>query len=187
MIRKLIAAAALAAALAPFAAEAKTVAFTFETETFDVTGRATLADTLDAAGGYDVEQILGSVDWRGGGAPISGLVSNPSQPWPADNGTWIYDNVVYPAAPFLDNPGVLFAAGGYDYNAYTIGSTYYLSTNNPLGVYNPGEVITSGYDPAVAPELGTWWLMALGFVALAGAGRRSARKDRLADRVLAFA
>lgn len=177
MISKLLAAAAIAAVAAPLSCEAKTVAFEFETATIDVTGNATLSDVVNAAGGYDVESISGSVDWLGGSAAISGLVNNPSQPWADDNGTWIYDNVVFPAAPFLDNPGVLFAAGAYDYNVYAVGSTYYLSTNNPVGVYNPGEAILRGNDPPAVPEPATWAMMLVGFAGLGFGGYRATRKS----------
>ena len=59
MISKLLAAAAIAAVAAPLSCEAKTVAFEFETATIDVTGKATLSDVVNAAGGYDVEFDLG--------------------------------------------------------------------------------------------------------------------------------
>jgi hypothetical protein len=182
MIRKFIAATAVAAVMAPLSCGATTIAFNLETATFDVTGQAVVSDSLNAVGGYDVESISGSVAGPGGG-PITGLIPNPSRPYAYDNGTWIFDNVAYSSAPRLDNPGILFAANGYDYNIYTAGSTYYLSTNNPSGLYNPGEVVLSGSDPAAVPETSTWAMLALGFAALGVWGRRAAPKDRFAPLV----
>ena len=128
--------------LAPVSANANVYGFDFSTadSVFTVTGLITTADTMDAVGGYDVLSLSGTVSGPGGGAIT--LVANPSQPDPYDNGTWIYDNVYFPgAAPLVDNPGIFFAAGGYDYNLYSTGPTaYYFSSNNPYGNYNPGEL-----------------------------------------------
>ena len=76
--------------------------------------------------------------------------------------------------------GILFSAGGYDYNLYSYGTTTYLSSNNPAGVYIPGQTVSFG-EPVhadfatSAPEPSTWALMLLGFAGLAAAGWRKSR------------
>ena len=173
----------VALGLVPVGANANVYEFNFSTadSVFTVTGLVTTADALDAIGGYDVLSITGTVTGPGGGAIA--LVVNPSQPDAYDNGLWIYDNIYFPgAAPLVDNPGIFFTAGGYDYNLYSTGPiTYYLSSNNPNGDYNPGELVTSITDPVV-PELSTWAMMLLG---LAGLGFAASRKPRRKDEALA--
>ena len=175
MICNFIAAAAVAAAMAPMSSKATTVSFVFDTATFAVSGEATLSGSLDAVGGYDVETLTGVVSGPDGG-PIAGLIANPNQPYAYDQGAWIFDNVAWPASPRLDNAGLFFSAGGYDYNVYTVGPTYYLSTDNPYGAYNPGEVVLAGNDPPAVPEPSTWALLLLGFAGLGFAGYRTPRK-----------
>jgi len=176
---------ALIAALGLVSASAKATVYELDFSTadsvFTVTALVTTANTANAGGGYDVLSISGTVSGAGGGA-IS-LVADPSEPNAYDNGTWIYDDVYFPgAAPLVDNPGVFFTAGGYDYNLYSTGpTTYYFSSNNPFGNYNPGELVASVTDPAV-PELSTWAMMLLG---LAGLGFAASRRARTSDAALA--
>jgi hypothetical protein len=175
MFSKFVAAAALAAVLAPVSCEASTIAFNVDTTTFDIKGQAVLSDSLNAVGGHDVESISGLVTGPSGGA-ITGPIANPTQPGYYNNGSWIYDNVVYPSAPSFDYWGLLFSAGGYDYNIFTSGSTGYLSTNNPQGVFNPGEVVLAASVAAI-PEASSWAMMLAGFAALGFAGYRSSRRS----------
>src|SRR5262249_38835468 len=77
--------------------------------------------------------------------------------------------------PFVSFDGVLFDAGGFAFNIYSLpngpGFDYFISTNQfgtdffnqPL--YNPGTLITGGSISAV-PELSTWALVILGFAGL---------------------
>ena len=86
-------------------------------------------------------------------------------------------------APF-DANGILFTAGGYDYNLYSDGLTAYLSTDNPAGAYFPGAAIAFS-DPIQdsvmsAPEPSTWALILLGFAALGLAARRKTRRREAA-------
>ena len=164
--------------LAPVGASAKVYEFNFTTadSVFTVSGFMTTSDNLDAAGGYDVLSISGTVSGPSGGTIT--LLANPVQPNPYNNGIWIYDNVYFPGGtPLVDNPGIFFTAGGYDYNLYSTGpNTYYFSSNNPNGAYNPGELVTSISDPAV-PEASTWGMALLGFASLAFAASRSGRRS----------
>jgi hypothetical protein len=168
----------LGLALVLFSSHAKAlvVPFTFDT-TFgpphSIFGTLTVDNSfVNAVGGYDILSITGTVTGLGGAA-IVGLIPNPNQPFPFNNGTWIYDNVGFPAMPHLDNPGVLFTAGLYTYNIYTVSVdnafTYYLSSNNPDGIYNPGQpgTLFADNNPVTGvPELSTWAMMLLGFAGL---------------------
>jgi hypothetical protein len=114
--------------------------------------------------GYDIVGITGFVNdpWA-----IDSLVINPNQPNSTNNGLYIYDNVLFPQlVPNLDNSGVLFTAGpsAYEFNIYTVGSTYFLSTNDPqANIYNPGEI---GTFTLAVPELSTWAMFLIGFLGL---------------------
>ena len=177
MYRKLMWAAAAVLALAPFKAQATTLAFRFETQNaqFTKTGELTISDALDSAGGYDVTGIGGAVSGPNGGA-ITGLATNPSAPSAYDDGSWAYDNVVFPLGPWVDASGLLFAAGGHDHNLYSEGWIHYLSSFNPAGNFNPGETL-GRLSVTNIPEPATWLMMGLGFAALGAAGGRSSRRD----------
>jgi hypothetical protein len=167
---------AITAAMLLCASTANAAVYHFSLETTDgvfaVSGDAITANTLDSAGGYDVLALTGTVSGPGGGS-IS-LIANPAQSAAFNNGSWIYDNVLFPhAAPFVDNPGLLFSAGGSAFNWYSIGSQTYLSSNAAAGAYNPGELV--GSIALNAPEPSTWVMMALGFAALGFAGYRGRR------------
>jgi PEP-CTERM motif len=170
-----------AVGLAPVGANAATYSFDFSTmdSLFTVTGSITTADTLDAPGGYDVLSLSGTISGPGGGAIA--LIPNPLQPFQNVTPTFIYDNVYFPGAgPQVDLDGILFSAGGYEYNLFSTGpTTYYLSSTNPAGVYDPGQPVTFG-DPVQtaaatsAPEPSTWALMLIGFAGLCLAAIRKA-------------
>jgi PEP-CTERM motif len=167
-------------------ANAATYDFDFSTtdSVFTAAGAITTADTPDAVGGYDVLSISGTISGPGGGTIA--LEPNPSQPFADPTPTFTYDNVYFPTAVTqVDYYGLLFSAGGYDYNLFSYGATYYLSSDNPAGVYIPGEPGTFS-DPVQtaaatsAPEPSTWALMLLGFVGLGLAARRRTRRREIA-------
>ena len=179
MYRKLTWAAAAILALAPLEAEAAMLSFSFETNdtTFVVSGELTVSNTPDSAGGYDVTGISGAVSGPNGGA--LSLVANPTPSEPYNNGAWIYDNVLFTSAPWVDNSGLLFATGGYDYNLYSSGPLYYLSSYNPAGTYNPGQAVGHLRITPI-PEPATWLMMGLGFAGLGAAGSRAKRREPIA-------
>ena len=175
--------------LGPVGANAATYDFDFSTtdSLFSATGAITTADTLDAIGGYDVLAIAGTIFGPGFGptGAVIALAPNPSQPFPANNPIYQYDNVYFPGGPApFDANGILFTAGGYDYNLYSDGLMAYLSTDNPAGVYFPGAAIAFS-DPiqdsvVSAPEPSTWALILLGFAALGLAAQRKTRRREAA-------
>jgi len=173
MYRKLMWAAAAVLALAPFEVQATTLAFRSETQNaqFTATGALTISDALDSAGGYDVTGIGGTVGGPNGGA-IAGLVTNPGAPSADDDGSRVYDNVVFPSGPWVDASGLLFAAGGHDYNLYSKRWIYSLSSFNPAGNDILGRLSVMNI-----PEPATWLMMGLGFAALGAAGGRSSRRE----------
>jgi hypothetical protein len=108
---------------------------------FTVTGQFTTNQSLDAAGGFDVTGIAGSVVGPNGSV-ISGLVDNPSHSTGSisPDGVWIYDNILYAGSTTLvDYGGVLFTSNNYEYNIFYDAGHYLLETLNPQGVLNPGE------------------------------------------------
>jgi PEP-CTERM motif len=170
--------------LVPAGADAAVYDFDFSTtdSLFTATGSITTANTPDAVGGYDILSISGTLSGPSGGTIA--LVPNPAQPSPTYTANFGYDNVYYPGAvDLVDLTGVLFTAGVYDYNVFAYGGTYYLSTDNPAGVYNPGEPITFS-DPiqsaTAAPEPSTWAMMLIGLAGLGLAARRQARARKIA-------
>ncbi len=170
--------------LVPAGAHAAIYDFDFSTadSLFTATGSITTAGAPDAAGGYDILSMSGTLSGPGGGTIA--LEPNPAQPLPTYTASFGYDNVYFPgAAEEVDLTGILFSAGAYDYNLFSYGGTYYLSTDNPAGVYVPGEAITFS-DPietaAAAPEPSTWAMILLGFAGLGLAARRKARRREAA-------
>jgi hypothetical protein len=168
--------------LVPIDANAATYRFNFSTNDslFTVTAAITTADTLDAVGGYDVLSISGTISGPGGGAIT--LEPNPTQPFSNYRVIFSYDNVYFPDESLqVDTAGILFSAGNYDYNLYSNGATYYLSSNNPVGVYDPGEGVALGGPFRIdsvtsAPEPSTWAMMLVGFAGLGVMGWRGWRR-----------
>jgi Ca2+-binding RTX toxin-like protein len=108
---------------------------------FTVTGQFITGESLDAAGGYDVTGITGSVIGPNGSI-ITGLIDNPSHSVGSisPDGVWIYDNVLYASSTTLvDYGGVLFTSNNYEYNIFYDAGHYLLETLNPQGILNPGE------------------------------------------------
>ena len=103
---------------------------------FTVTGQLTTSQSLDAAGGFDVTGITGSVVGPNGSV-ISGLIDNPSHSTGSisPDGVWIYDNILYAGSNTLvDYGGVLFTSNNYEYNIFYDAGHYLLETLNPQGV-----------------------------------------------------
>lgn len=144
--------------------------FTIHSAGYDIVGEMTTAGTQVTSLTGQVTGLLN--------ASITGLGNQP-------NIYYTSDNMFNPSAPFVSNEGILFSAGGYFLNVYSvlIGSEYqyYLSNSQFLGNYYgdptsaplfaPGDLILSGTITAV-PELPTWIALLTGFAGLAVVGRR---------------
>jgi hypothetical protein len=102
--------------------------FTSFDGSFTVNGQLTTANSLDAAGGYDITGIAGSVVGPNGAA-ISGLVSNPnpSAESISPDGVFIYDNVLLAnSSPSLDYGGILLTSNNLEYNIFYQDGRYQL-------------------------------------------------------------
>jgi hypothetical protein len=138
--------------------------------TYDVTFTGSFFDVfveLQVDGSNNVTSI------SPGGTVSGAFVGSPAAVTalePPGNPSWIYDNQFNAAGnPVVSNGGILFLAGGFDYNLYSVGSgpssLYYLSTFNPDGtLYNPGDLGT--LKVAAVPEPSTWAMMILGFAGI---------------------
>jgi hypothetical protein len=142
-------------------AKASTYDVTFIGKVFDLVADINVGSTKN------VLSVTGTVVGPNGSS-ISGLVPLGTQP------AWIYDNKFNGAGnPYVSNPGILFSAGAWIYNLYSVGTglstVYYLSTYNPNGVsYNPGDLgkltVSQTPLPAALPMFltalgGLWFVM----------------------------
>jgi hypothetical protein len=163
VIDKVAAYAALAATLSGLGllgtlpAQANTYGVAFDGANFDLNAVITTLSTPDSLGGYDITNIQGSVTALNAGVTggtITGLAPNPlPSGTPPAQGTyydsnglgWNYDDVLFTnGQPVFDNNGPLFSfqtSGGIDIlaNLYSVGSQFYLSVDNPTGLWNPGD------------------------------------------------
>ena len=128
--------------------------------------RVGTADAINAVGGYDIVSLSGHV----GSDRISGLVANPnhSQPVSSADGFFTYDNVLFPNAPVLSNPGVLFnGADGFEYNLFSRNmSQFDLYQARPGVGYTRNSVGVLSLDQLSAnavPEPAQWAMLFVGF------------------------
>lgn len=150
--------------------EAAIYDFTIHSANYDIVGEMTTSGILVTSLTGQISGLLN--------APITGLSDQP-------NIYYTSDNTFSPTGPFVSNEGILFAAGGYFINIYSVlnGSEYdyYISNSQFIGNYYgdptsaplfaPGDLILSGTITAV-PELSTWAMLITGFAGLAVIGRR---------------
>jgi hypothetical protein len=123
--------------------------------------------------GQDILSISGLVTGAGGGTILS-LVNNPNQPNPFNNGSFQYDNVVFPTAePFLDTNGVLFTAGAGDtWNLWGNGNGG--PGNYELFSYtaNGGVDVHGNMTMAAIPEPEIYAMMGIGLALMGFVARR---------------
>ena len=183
LIGKGVGYAALAAAflgsgfLGALPAKANTYDVTFDGGNFDVNAIITTLSTQNSLGGYNITNIQGSVTALNGtvtGGTIVGLAPNPlPSGTPPAQGTyydlgglgWNYDDVLFTNGhPAFDNNGPLFSfqtSVGTDIlaNLYSVGTQFYLSVDNPTGLWNPGDLgslqVSATPVPAALPLFAT--------------------------------
>lgn len=133
-------------------AKASTYDVTFTGKVFDVVADITVGSN------NAVSMMTGTVVGPNGSSFSGAPVTLGTQP------AWIYDNKFNAAGnPYVSNPGILFSAGGWIYNLYSVGTAYYLSTYNPTGVnYNPGDLGTLTVSQTPLPAALPMFLTALG-------------------------
>ena len=157
-------------------AQASVYNFTFDSANYDLVGQITTnGNVITSISG----QVTGLLD-----APITGLQGQPNFYFTSDNQ---FDP---PVVPFVSNEGILFDAGGYFFNIYSVANgptyEYYISTNQFGGDYyndplfNPGTLILNATITAV-PELSTWIMMIVGFAGISVVGSARAAKWRLSS------
>jgi hypothetical protein len=146
---------------------------TFTGTAFDLSAVITTSSTIDSLGGYDVTNVTGTVTGPTSGAVI-GLIANPGQPeqgtYYAGSYGWNYDNVLFTTgvAP-VDNNGILLSFGsGILANLYSVGSTFYLSVDDPTEYWNPGDVGSLQVSPAPIPESFLLFATGLGLIGFIG-------------------
>jgi hypothetical protein len=141
-------------------ANASVYNFTVDSSAYDVSGQF-------STNGTQITAISGNVS-KDLNATIIGVDTS-------DPGGFSGDNIFSPSAPYVTNNGILFDAGAYIFNIYSVpvgnGFDYYISSsqfgidsNDPL--YDPGSLITAGSITAAIPEASTWVMIVLGFLGL---------------------
>ena len=132
--------------------------FVANDSSYSVSGILSTANVQNAVSGFDVTSITGTVSGFGGGA-ITALVTNPGQPYPTNNGAFIYNNVLFPAtAPVIDNNGILFQTGASTWNLYSYSANSYALYSWENGV---GEKL-GNMSIAAVPEPETYAMMVAG-------------------------
>lgn len=135
--------------------------------------RISTADAVNAVGGYDIQAVTGTVLGR----TISGIVANPhpAQAVTSADGFFIYDNVYFPHAPALSNPGVLFnGSDGYEYNLFSRSlSEFELYQARPGVRYTMNS--TGSLSALAVPEPAQWAMLFAGFLFIGSTLRRRRR------------
>lgn len=189
-MRNWLAVGTLALVLASTSAKANTYDVDFTGSVFDVNATITTGAAAPG-GGYDIISITGTdTSSLFGTQNITGLVTANGTPpsqgtYYASNGLgWNYNDVFYPSAPYVDNNGLLFTdADGNYLNLYSVGTSYYLSVDNPGGsLWDPGDLGTLSVSdpPSVAPLPSTWTMLLAGLVGLGFFAYRGTKKSSVA-------
>ena len=173
---KMLGAALAAMVLGASSANAATYIVDFSgtggaTAEFDVS----TADTVNAVGGYDVLALTGG---NVNGDAVTGLLVNPSQPAVFNNGTWVYDNVLFPnATPFIDYYSIVatLASGGTANLFVNSPADYELMVAPPGGGYSLDSHGLATLAGGV-PEPATWLIMTSGIFGM-GMALRMRRKS----------
>jgi hypothetical protein len=179
----MFAAASLAVAIfAAASAQAATFIYTATSGTDPISASGTLNVSPEAGhpGVYVVNGIDAIVNFGDTTQDTSKKLDPTSSPGAQTltaDGQFIYDNLLYKNAPFVDNPGIEFiGASGALYNLFSTAPNSYTLYEDSNGTQS-GPFSTGTLSIAV-PEPGAWALMLAGFFGM-GAMVRSRRKAAL--------
>jgi hypothetical protein len=112
-----------------------------------------------AIGGYAVTGITGERN----GVAIDGLVSNPNSPGTATN-TWFWYDNLFLTSTGVDYYGIVFSAGGLQYNVYLDTNTYYDLSQAQQTSGSLGTVLTTVGTKRVPDAATTAALLGLGLL-----------------------
>jgi len=213
MIRNRLGLAALVGAalimISP-AAKAHVINFNFTSTDYTVVGTIDIAD--QNASPVNITAITALVNGPGAVNASTTIVPNPTvtdplipgAPVVSADGLWLYDNVGYSGNPHLDNAGLLFTAGGYEYNIYESDGLSVVPGSRPETVTEGYSIwrskIGGSYDGSFelgtliatdnsnngnatnggVPELSTWVMMLLGFAGVGFVAYRRTKKGSAA-------
>jgi hypothetical protein len=200
-------AALVGAALVMFSPAAKAYVISFDFTSADYT----VVGTIDIAA-HNVSPVnITAINALVNGTDATTIVPNPTvtdpliigTPVVSADGLWLYDNVGYSGNPHLDNAGLLFTAGGYEYNIFETDGSPIVPGSRPEsvtddytiwrsviggtydGTAEPGTLIATdnsngnGTSSAV-PELSTWAMMLIGFASIGFVAYRRTKKGSTA-------
>ena len=147
--------AAILSGLGVLPASANTYDVTFVGANFDVNAVITTLSTPDSSGGYDITNIQGSVSALNSGVTggtITGLATNPLPLLPLRPKVPIMSQVVWVGitttcclqvdqlSTTTDRCSVSRPSAELTLaNLYSVGTQFYLSVDNPTGLWNPGD------------------------------------------------
>lgn len=162
-----------ATVFASFSAHANSYWFDFMSNdsTYEAKGVFNTSNALNAVGTYNILSISGNVFGAGGGA-ITGLVSNPNQPYSVTNYGFIWDNTLP-----LNNAGVVFTVGaGSMWNLFAdeYRGFHLYSYNAERNVGNVDKMGTFVTAPVPEPETYAMMMVGLGLLGFMARRKKSA-------------
>ena len=171
----------LASALVSMAAAVPACASTYALNysgVFDGSGSPLLAslrivtsNTLNAAGGYSINSVTGSVD----GETVTGITPNPDAPNSTTGVSFTYDNNFFDANPVFNLNGLAFETSAASWNLWGTDPDLYTLFKKVSGVRGYTGASDGSLTITAVPEPASWALLIVGFGMVGTATRRRAR------------